>query len=784
MAGFLQHHTRVMINMMGTCKNSTRHLSKWTYLRIIEAWEPFPGEAMVLGKGSEKPCLLITGIWFGNILVMVEPKRGCWGPKCDGEVCRILHDPDIPPPHHWLATYWYLQRHVDALIPLGTESPLEYLPGKRAALSTDCYPEISLGNLPVVYPYIFSAIGEGLMAKRRGRAVLIDHLTPPMARVTEDNGYWAEMETLHAQYCAARDVKDTGRLANIALQLRGLMEKTALLESDASAEKFELRVEQLPRKIEQLRKRFVEKRSHVLGAIPEEQTVQLYLSEARGIEGRPIDERAMRDALQKTTDELDHLIAALSSCFVEPGPSGHLSRGKLEILPTGRNFYGIDLKAIPTKAAWKTGVQMGQMILRKYLDEEASFPQSIAITLWSSDVFRADGELISQGLWLCGCRPVWTSGGRVTGIELIPANELTMENSTGETIIRPRVDIIIQMSGIVRDTLPNMYMMLDEAVEKAAAQEESESVNFIKAHVEKRMSELRETMSDVDIPSLHRLARCRIFSSKPGSYGTGIGLAIDAAAWEDDKDLAEAYVNWTGFAYGKGLEGKAPVAGNATATLAEYSRLMGNIDIAYQKAIGPGYDAMSCGCYSSFQGGMAAVNRAVGSGSVKMYWGDSSSGVVPEVRSLSQEIDESLFAKLLNPDWLKEKKKDGYAGARSISGMINTLFHWSASARVVTDEQFDAVWRKYIDNEENRQWLRSENVYALEEITRRLLEAASREMWNASENKLEKLKHVMLTIEGDIEEKMGPVKGEFQGSAVDIKKRKDVEKWKYAFTLE
>jgi cobaltochelatase CobN len=492
----------------------------------------------------------------------------------------------------------------------------------------------------------------------------------------------------------------------------------------------------------------------------------------------------MRGNLEKTPLEMDRIVAALSGRFIPPGPSGHLSRGKTEVLPTGRNFYATDLKAIPTKAAWRTGVEMGQMILRKYLDEEGAFPQSIAITLWSSDVFRADGELISQGLWLTGCRPVWSSGGRVTGIELIPAEELTMANDSGDIIERPRVDIVIQMSGIVRDTLPNMYMMLDDAVEKAAAQDEPETVNFVRAHVEKRMSELRETMAEVDVPSLHRLARCRVFSSKPGSYGTGIGLAIDAAAWEDDKDLAEAYVNWTGFAYGKGLDGKASVAGSETATLAEYSRLMGSIDIAYQKAIGPEYDAMSCGCYSSFQGGMAAVNRAVGSGSVKMYWGDASSGPAPEIRTLGQEIDESLFAKLLNPDWIEQKKQDGYGGARSVSGMINTLFHWSATSKVVTDEQFDATWRTYIENEENRKWLQSENVYALEEITRRLLEASSREMWQASEDKIEKLQHVMLTIEGDIEEKMGPVGGEFQGSAVDIKKQKDVEKWKYAYTLK
>lgn len=759
------------------------NLSDTVKKRINEAWEPFPGEAMVAGKESENPYLLITGIWFGNILVMVEPKRGCRGPKCDGEVCRILHDPDIPPPHHWLATYWYLQRNVDAILPLGTDSPLEYLPGKRAALGNDCYPEISLGNLPVIYPYIFSAIGEGLMAKRRGRGVLIDHLTPPIGRVTEENGDWAEMESLHAQWRAAKEAKDLGRLANIELRLRLLMEKNNLLDEAAAKELFGLRIEELPRRIGRLRRRFTEKRAHVLGVVPDNDSVRLYVNEARGMDNRQVDEGAMCAGLAKTSEELSRIIAALCGSFVAPGPSGHLSRGKIDMLPTGRNFYATDLKAIPTKAAWMTGAEMGEMILCKYLDEEGSFPRSVAITLWSSDIFRADGELVSQGLWLCGCRPVWTSGGKVIGIEVMPASELTMKNSAGKTVPRPRVDIVIQMSGIVRDTLPGMYRMLDDAVEKAAAQEEPEDVNYIRAHVEKRLHELRETMSNADVPSLRRMARCRIFSSKPGSYGTGIGLAIDAAAWEDDIDLAEAYVNWTGYAYGKNIDDWPLPAGGEQAMLAEYSRIVSSIDIAFQKAAGPELDAMSSGCYSSFQGGMAAVNRAAGNGSAKMYWGDSFSGPKPEIRSLDEEIDESLFAKLLNPDWLEEMKKDGYTGARSISGMVNTLFHWSASARVVSREQFDAVWRVYIDNNINMEWLRAENIYALEEITRRLLEAASRKMWNATDEKLEKLKQVMLIIEGDIEGSMGPVGGEFQGSSVDIKRRGDVEKWKYAFTL-
>ena len=674
-------------------------------------------------------------------------------------------------------------KETDALISLGTESPLEYLPGKQVALCNECFPEISLGSLPLIYPYIVSATGEGLIAKRRGRGVLIDHLTPPTVSVTEGNGIWEEMEALHTQYLSAMSVNDSIRLSNISCQLRELMIKANLLDQQAGEDTFTIVVNQLPRRIESLRNRFTERGMHVLGNKPNNETVDLYIKEIKRFENHNINEESIIHDLDKTSDELDNLVWALSAHFVSPGPSGHLSRGKTEVIPTGKNFYGVDLNSIPTKAAWMTGVEMGSLILQKYLDEENRFPQSIAITLWSSDVFRSDGELISQALWLTGCRPVWNTGGRVTAIETIPREELIMKNSRGETITRPRIDIIIQMSSVVRDTLPNMYMLLDDAVQKSSSLDEPDDVNYVHAHVKKRMKELCETMSDIEQPSLHRLARCRIFSSKQGSYGTGIGLAIDAAAWENDKDLAEACINWSGFAYGKNMDGNSPIAGNTTSTLSEYSRLIGAVDIAYQKAIGPEYDALSVGCYSSFQGGIAAVNRAVGTGSAKMYWGDSSSGKKPAIRTLREEIDESLFAKLLNPDWIEQKKTDGYTGARSVSSMINTLFHWSASSHSVTDEQFDAVWRVYIENDKNREWLNSENIYALEEITRRLLEAASRKLWNADNDIIEQLKNVMLSIEGDMEERMGPVKGEFQGSSVDIKRRKDVQKWSYDFTI-
>jgi len=762
----------------GTYEEDFNKIPKSAQSAVNRAWGDFPGEAMVYKDKSDAPTLLVTGLRFGNILVMVEPKRGCWGPKCDGEVCRILHEPDIPPPHHWLATYWYIQREADAIVNMGADGATEYLPGKRAGLSSACFPEITLGTLPNIYPYLMNCTGEGLMAKRRGSAVLIDHLSAPVRQLGEFDKRWDEMEELHRQYKAAETVSDMGRMEQIFIRLKKIMEDTALLAPDASDEVFHKCLEELPRRVENIRKRSAAFAQHILGENPNDDKMEMYVKEAQ--RQHSINEAALKETLYKTKDEMNSLLNALSGRFVCAGPSGHLSNGKIEVLPTGRNFYGIDLHAVPTEAAYEVGRQMGEMVLNKYLDEEKYFPEHIGITLWSSDIFRADGELVSQILWLLGCRPKWQPGGRVNGIEVLPCEELIMKNIDGEIIPRPRIDVNIQMSGIVRDTLPNMYIMIDEAVAKVSVLDEPENVNFVSAHVKSRMAELQDTMEDTEFPIIQRLASLRIFSSKPGSYGVGVNLAIDASAWKDDKDLAETFINWTGYGYGKGISGKS----NVKATLKEYAHLMSKTDIAFQKAAAPEYDAMSITCYSGFLGGMSAAKRGVSGKSLKMYWGDSVTASKPDMRDLAEEIELSLPTKLLNKEWIAMRKNEGYRGPQAVAGMVNTLFSWSASARVVTKEQYDAVCQTYIENEENRKWLAENNVYALEEITRRLLEASSRELWQADENKLAALHEATLEIEGNIEEKMGTVKGEFQGGSVDIKTKEQVEKWKFDFTIE
>ncbi|MBN2751887.1 MAG: cobaltochelatase subunit CobN [Rhodospirillaceae bacterium] len=746
--------------------------------KVDTAWEPFPAKSMVHNPESDAPTLVISGLRFGNVLVMTEPKRGCWGPKCDGEVCRILHEPDVPPPHHWLATYWYLQRNVDALVTMGADGPLEFLPGKRAGLSEDCFPNISLGNLPVIYPYVMNNPGEGMIAKRRGRAVLVDHLSAPVARADSLGKRWDDLDDLHRQFL---HVGKTGaaRKAELETALRAELLALGLLAEDATEQDFALAVEQLPRRLTVMRRRTLTVGLHTLGLSPDEENAARYLAEAKGTEGkRDINAEAFLASLARCDAEMDAVVHALDGGFVAPGPCGHLSRGKLDVLPTGRNFYAIDLSLLPTKAACVVGARMGEKLLNAYLADEGDFPRTIGITLWSSDAFQADGELASQVLWLMGCRPRYDDSGKVKGVDVVPLSEMTMTLADGSQRLRPRIDVVVQMSSIVRDTLPNIYALFDKAVAAVADLDEPEEMNFIRAHVTARMADLKATLKDVEDAGLKRLARYRCFSSGNGAYGSGISLAIDASAWEDDADLAEVLVNGSGHAYG--ADGKAANLPTA-AVLSEYASLVKRMDVSYQRAATPEGDLLAYGCYVGTQGGAAAAKRGLGGGGMRLYWGDTQATEDGEVRSVKEEISLSLATSLLNTEWFEEAKKQGYIGANSVSGRTNHLFAWSATTHEVDTTQFNAVHDMYVRNQENRDWLKETNVYALEELTRRLLEAEARGLWDADALRLDELKTAVLDLEGDIEERMGPVKGEFQGAAVDIKTQDSVKEWAYEF---
>jgi cobaltochelatase CobN len=472
----------------------------------------------------------------------------------------------------------------------------------------------------------------------------------------------------------------------------------------------------------------------------------------------------------------------LSGKFIPPGLSGSLSRGQVDALPTGKNFFATDATVLPTAAAWEIGQQMADKLLLKYWEEEQRFPESIGISIWSSDAFKSDGELLCQILALMGVRPVWDSRGKVCETRPIELKNLLLTFPDGRSLQRPRVDVTIQTSSLMRDLVPHFCDLLDRATVMVSRLDEPEECNFIRKHTHRQMDLLlQQTGDDLSEAQLRRMATLRIFSSAPGTYGLGVGLALDASAWRERKDLAEVYINWGGHAYGTDDSELAPTSGfKAHQLLADQ---LARIDVTYMKQSSAEYDVLDCGCYAVFQGAMATAAAAVGGKKPKLYWGDSTQPADVQVGDLSDEIRCSAKAKLLNAAWIEHMRQHGYQGAQNAASRVNNLFKWSATSDQVSKHLFDDVVRNYILDDNIRNWLRETNPYALEEITRRLLEAASRKLWEAEDDLLAAVQSVALEIEGDMEEILGDVDGQFQGGKVEVLTRTDVHKWNMEWRL-
>jgi len=752
---------------------------------VEKGWGAFPGKSMALDKDGPDPRLVVSGLRFGNVFVMTDPKRGCWGSRCDGEVCRILHDPDITPPHQWLATFWWLQRQVDALVPLGTEGPIEWLPGHRICPSALDWSSVSVGHLPVVYPYHSEAAGEALVAKRRALAVTVGHLPVASAEVGEDDANLAELLDLHRQWKQAGSPSEASRRERIEIDLREKVLAAGLWSETGEGDKrpgsdWETFRDDLPRWIQVLSRRRCKGRLHVLGRLPDAEATDRYrLMLAEGTGDDP-DLGMLAKDLERTGQELTNVAGALAGGFVAPGPGGSLLRGRRDVLPTGRNIFGIDLRRVPTDAAQKVGEELGSGLLRAHLAGEGHFPRRISIALWSSDVFQSEGEVFAQILWLLGCIPVRDKSGAVTGVEIVPADDLVLEDTTGSVISRPRVDVLVQMSGVVRDSLPVVWSRIDEAVRRVAALDEPYEANYVRAARDESMERLRGSLS-ADEKTLERLATARVFSSRPGSFGTGVDLQLAASAWNDDKDLAETWVNWTGWAYGHGLDGRGE-AGGVQAGLQEYLKLSEGVDATFQKAVGPEWDALSITSYAAFQGGASLAPRLAGKTAPRTWWG-STSRRETAVRDLREEIDEALCARLASAGWLAERKDEGYQGAIALLHLSESLFAWEATAKVVEKRHFDQFTRRVLGDPEMRAWLREVNPHALESVSRRLLEASQRGLWKADADEAQMVQDALLEGEGDIEAELGEVRGEMQGSLIDIRTRAEVAEWKNDFRL-
>ncbi len=437
--------------------------------------------------------------------------------------------------------------------------------------------------------------------------------------------------------------------------------------------------------------------------------------------------------IKATVDELSSVICASSGGFVSPGPSGAPTRGMADILPTGRNFYSVDPQAIPSQAAWKVGVAQADALLKRYLKDEGRYPQSLGIVIWGSPTMRTKGDDIAEILCLMGVRPIWEEkSGRVTGIELIPMEELQ----------RPRVDVMLRISGFFRDAFPNIVHLVDKAVELVAGQRESPDQNFLAKHVSEDISE--KIAAGIDQEQARIEACYRIFGCRPGAYGAGVSDAIDSKNWKDEKDLAEIYVKWGGYAYGRKNFG--------VTVPDEFRRLLCRLDLTVKNEDTREYDMLDGDDFYSYHGGMISAVKALKGELPRSYCGDSSDPDRVKTRSTMEETKHIFRARILNPKWIESMQRHGYKGAGDLSRMVDIAFGWDATAEVLEDWMYEELANKYALDKEMQEWMKKVNPHALQNIAERLLEAVERGMWQASDEMKEELRDVYLEIEGWIED--------------------------------
>lgn len=429
--------------------------------------------------------------------------------------------------------------------------------------------------------------------------------------------------------------------------------------------------------------------------------------------------------LRQTAGEIDQVLHALDGGFIAAGPSGSPLRGLINVLPTGRNFYSVDPKAVPSRLAWETGQAMAESLVQRYRSDHGAWPSSVGLSVWGTSAMRTSGDDIAEVFALLGVRPVWDEASRrVTRLEVIPLAELA----------HPRIDVTVRISGFFRDAFPHVLALLDDAVRLVAALDEPDEQNFVRAHAR----------ADLALHGDERRATTRIFGSKPGTYGAGLLQLIDSRSWRSDADLAEVYTTWGGYAYGRGLDGVPAADDMRTA----YRR----ITVAAKNTDTREHDIADSDDYFQYHGGMVATVRALTGTAPEAYIGDSTRPDAVRTRTLSEETTRVFRARVVNPRWLEAMRRHGYKGAFEMAATVDYLFGYDATTDVVADWMYEKLAQTYVLDEQNQKFMTESNPWALHGIAERLLEAVERDMWEHPDQEvLDGLRRVYLETEGELE---------------------------------
>jgi cobaltochelatase CobN len=624
---------------------------------------------------------------LGKLIVTVQPDRGeALSRKGD------YHNLNLPPRHTYVAFYFWLTRRekVDAIIQLGAHGTLEWLPGKAVALSESCAPEVLLGPTPVIYPFIVNNPGEAAQAKRRISAVTIGHLTPPLI-AAGSYGATVELEGLFDEFAEAQAL-DPRRARAIATLILEQGRDSGLLKECAAADKPpEEALVALDAWLCDMKEMRIGDGLHVFGRSPDSADGFAALDP----DAAAIDTLSQRLAACGAAESLG-LLRALGGQFVPPGPAGAPARGRLDVLPTGRNLYAIDPRAAPTRNAWEIGRRAAEEICKRYAQDHGEWPKRIVLDLWGSATMRTGGDDLAQAFALIGCRPTWDAAStRVSGFEVLPLAMLG----------RSRVDVTLRISGLFRDVFPSQVALFSSAVRAVAA--------------------LEESAEDNPLAGLQGESPARIFGAAPGAYGVGLGSRIARGEWADRSELAETYLAATSHAYDG--EGEAREAASEFRT-----RVAGAEAFVHAQDL-PGQDALDADAFAEHEGGFAAAAAETGANPA-LYHLDSTIPGVTKIRTLGQEIARSLRGRAANPRWLQGQMRHGHRGAAEIAQSLDNLYCFAALTDAVSSAQFDLMFDATLGDDSVRAFLVDANHQAACHMAGVFEEAARRGFWLSRRN--------------------------------------------------
>jgi len=600
---------------------------------------------------------------YGNFLICLQPERGHLTDRK-----ASYHDPNLPPCHSYIAFYLWLreQAGIDALIHLGAHGTLEWLPGKAVALSDACGPRALLGPLPVIYPFIVNDPGEAAQAKRRLSAVTIGHNTPPLVE-TSSSPALREIERLLDEYSSA-DGLDKKRRDRLARDVLGAVAKSGLEAACGIAPEM-TEAEALMR-------------------------VDAFLCDVKAL--------AIRDGLHILDEtELDAIVRALDGRFIEPGPSGAPSRGRADVLPTGRNLYSVDPRTVPTPLACENGARTADAIVARYAEDHGDWPRSMVLDLWGSQTMRTGGEEFGTALALLGVKPAWDyQSFRVRGFEIVPLMKLN----------RPRVDVTLRISGLLRDMFPAQLAFFHAAVQRVAALDEAAEDNPLR----RQKGELY-----------------RIFGAAGGAYGAGVTQRIDAGDWQTREELGESYLAASSTAYsgeGDGLPARR-------AFERQVKDAEGFVHVQDHRET----DVLSSLDFAAHEGGFAAAASALGNAKAAIYHADAAQPEAPRIRTLREEATRVLHGRALSGRWLEGQMRHGFRGAAEMASTVDSAFAFAATSGAVGSEGFEHLYEAYLGDPTVASFLARENGAALAAIQSRFQEAIERSLWKPRRNDLSAL---------------------------------------------